>query len=257
MEYGFEGWIALRDRVQGDDPQILADGQHVPAAHLHEWQTAVDCLADAIDVPVALIMRINQDDIEVFVTSDTAGNPYMTGDRERLVGSGLYCEEVIKSRGLLNVPNALVDEGWRSNPDVKLNMIAYLGLPLMTHGGGIFGTICVLDSQQNDFSGKQVKLLSSFRRLIESQLELVRINRFLENRTEQLNGALLELRSLRGLIRICCSCKKVSTDSGWQALESVLAKRGGMQFTHGYCEACAEVAENEISEYLEEKEENT
>lgn len=50
-------------------------------------------------------MRLNDPDIEVFVSSKSEGNPYHVGDREHFWGSGLYCESVIKTQDKLLVPN--------------------------------------------------------------------------------------------------------------------------------------------------------
>ncbi len=60
------------------------------------WQAVVDLMAKICEVPAGLIiMRVSSSDIEVFVSSQTEGNPYHVGQREHLVGSGLYCEHVV------------------------------------------------------------------------------------------------------------------------------------------------------------------
>ncbi len=112
--------------------------QHV----LDEWQETVDIIADIISVPAALIMRISDNDIEVCLSSDSPNNPYHPGDRELLYGSGLYCERVIITKDKLLIPDALSDEHWKDNPDVKLNMISYLGFPILLPDKSPFGTIC-------------------------------------------------------------------------------------------------------------------
>ena len=63
-----------------------------------KWQKLIDLAAQIIGIPAGLIMRITGDDIEVFVSSRTEGNPYKPGDSEHLLGSGLYCERVIRPR---------------------------------------------------------------------------------------------------------------------------------------------------------------
>ena len=47
------------------------------------------------------------------------------------------------------------------NPDIKLGMISYLGVPISWPDGEIFGTICVLDRQSNGYSDLYLKLLCS------------------------------------------------------------------------------------------------
>jgi hypothetical protein len=77
---------------------------------LNKWQNIVDILAELIDIPAALIMRIVQSDIEVFVSSHSADNPYHPGDHEHLLGSGLYCETVINKKEKLLIPNCRITE---------------------------------------------------------------------------------------------------------------------------------------------------
>ena len=128
-------------------------------AILQEWQEVVDLLTRIMGVSAGLIMRINEEDIEVFVSSRSEKNPYKVNDKEHLLGSGLYCETVINQKSKLLVPNALISEKWKNNPDIKLNMISYLGYPINWPDGNPFGTICVLDDQENKYSPDQEKLL--------------------------------------------------------------------------------------------------
>ena len=58
----------------------------------------------------------------------------------------------MKTRQSLLVADALRDEEWKSNPDIKLGMISYLGFPITWPDGQVFGTICVLDKKENSYS---------------------------------------------------------------------------------------------------------
>ena len=148
-----------------------------------KWQSIVDTVAELANVPAGLVMRVDGDDIEVLVSSRTLGNPYKPGETMRLVDSGLYCEEVIKSQQTLAVPNALADEHWRANPDVELDMVSYLGMPIRWPDENAFGTICILDSRERSHSEVYEKLLGQFRDIIEHHLSLIytdtqRVNAF-------------------------------------------------------------------------------
>jgi CheY-like chemotaxis protein len=61
-------------------------------------------------------------------------------------------------------------------------------------------------------------------------------------RTNQaLRDALLEIRTLRGLIPICASCKKIRSDEGlWQQIEVYLRQHTEAEFSHGLCPDCVE-----------------
>ncbi|MCW8334927.1 GAF domain-containing protein, partial [Vibrio sp. DBSS07] len=101
----------------------------IPASTLSGWQNIVNLLAEIISVPSALIMRVRTDTIEVCSSNNNVPTPYSIGDSESL-GQGLYCETVIQSQQELLIPNALSDPEWDKNPDIKLGMIAYCGLPI-------------------------------------------------------------------------------------------------------------------------------
>jgi hypothetical protein len=162
------------------------------------------------DVPAGLIMRVVDSDIEVFVSSQSEGNPYSPRDKEVLLGSGLYCETVLATKRRLLIPNALRDEDWKNNPDIKLNMISYLGYPILWPDGAPFGTICVLDRKENAYSETYKQLLLNFQGIIQSQLELLHVNKSLGEENKSLQELVEEMRTLREIVPICSFCKKYS-----------------------------------------------
>ncbi|WP_235839752.1 GAF domain-containing sensor histidine kinase [Cognaticolwellia mytili] len=140
---------------------------------VESWNKTLAVVAKLADVPVALVMRLENENISVFSKSPNDENPYQVGDCEKICGSGLYCEHVINTRGLLNVPNALTNTIWDSNPDIKLNMIAYLGLPIEAENHETFGTICILDNKERHFPIATIELLKTIRNNFEMQLKIL------------------------------------------------------------------------------------
>jgi CheY-like chemotaxis protein len=56
-----------------------------------------------------------------------------------------------------------------------------------------------------------------------------------------LKHALKNIRTLRGLMPICASCKKIRDDKGyWHQVEAYIVEHTNAEFTHGFCPACAE-----------------
>ena len=50
-----------------------------------------------------------------------------------------------------------------------------------------------------------------------------------------------EMRTLSGLLPICCHCKKIRDDRGyWNQLEAYLVAHSDAAFTHGMCSGCQE-----------------
>lgn len=211
----------------------------IPESAQEKWQNIIDIIAELLNIPAALIMRLVESDIEVFIASHSQGNPYHPGDHEHFEGSGLYCETVIKTNGKLLVPNALADNAWKNNPDVKLNMISYLGFPILYPDGKPFGTICVLDNKENAYSDTYEKLIEKFREVIQDELALIHMNAVLGEKNKTLSDYLDEIKVLRGIVPICSSCKKIRDDNGtWNSLESYISKTPDAEFTHGLCPEC-------------------
>ena len=146
-----------------------AAAQPVPSEIVAKWQQIVNLLAEIIQVPAALVMQAEPPNIKVFVSSESARNPYRQGDLAS-INTGLYCETVMKTRQPLSIPDALADEEWQSNPDIELGMISYLGFPIAWPNGEIFGTICVLDEKKKDHDKLHIKLLSQFRDVVQEDL---------------------------------------------------------------------------------------
>jgi hypothetical protein len=56
---------------------------------------------------------------------------------------------------------------------------------------------------------------------------------------KELQQALAEIKTLRGLVPICAWCKKIRDDAGfWQRLEDYLRAHTEWEFTHGVCPDC-------------------
>jgi GAF domain-containing protein len=145
--------------------------QNFPDWVLEKWQNIADLLAETIDIPAALIMKTENEFMEVFISSHSENNPYHVGGKEKWYG--LYCETVIKTQNKLLVPDATKNRVWDKNPDIKLGMIAYLGFPLNFPDNKPFGTLCVLDNKARPFTLLNEKLIRQFKNVIELDLALI------------------------------------------------------------------------------------
>lgn len=216
---------------------IAPEGICIPDEIKQKWQTVVDIMAELAAVPAALIMRLQSDEMEVFRASESEGNPFTVGMRMQL--QGLYCKAAIEKREGFRIPNALKDDFWRHSPGAQIGMIAYMGFPIFWPNGQPFGTICVLDWEENRFEGVFEQLLCQFRELIESHLGLLYVNHVLDQKAQALARSLAEIQTLRSILPICASCKKIRNDKGyWEALEVYLRDHVHVEFSHGYCPEC-------------------
>jgi GAF domain-containing protein len=81
---------------------------------------------------------------------------------------------VIGTQSKLLIPDATANPLWCfNNPGVDLNLISYLGYPLNWPDGEVFGTICILDNKENQFTKNIDEFLFNLKQNIESDLELL------------------------------------------------------------------------------------
>jgi hypothetical protein len=61
----------------------------------------------------------------------------------------------------------------------------------------------------------------------------------LEIKRDELKDALSSIKTLRGLLPICATCKKIRDDRGyWKRIESYIKDHSEAEFTHGICPDC-------------------
>jgi two-component system sensor histidine kinase VicK len=84
--------------------------------------------------------------------------------------------------------------------------------------------------------GKIVSSVTAFRDISrQKELELERSQLILAY-----EDALNNIKTLKGLVPICASCKKIRDDKGyWNHLEVFIQERTGAEFSHGICPDCA------------------
>ncbi|MFW6229614.1 MAG: diguanylate cyclase [Halanaerobium sp.] len=188
---------------------------------LSKWENIINVMAEIIEVSAALIMKVNQDSIRVFLKNQNKDNPYKIGFSDSL-GQGLFCETVIAKNKVLYIKNALKNDVWKDNPHIDLDMISYYGLPLNWSDGESFGTICILNNDIIDLNQKRKNLLKLFRNQIEEDLNSLLRKRKLNNFFD-INLDLLCIANMEGDF--------VKVNSAWEDLLGYSkAKLEGMNF---------------------------
>lgn len=91
------------------------------------------------------------------------------------------------------------------------------------------GTLFILKGEQH--------LLAIIRDVTErKQSELQR-----EKLISELQKALDEIKTLKGIVPICSTCKKIRDDKGfWNSLESYIQQHSDASFSHGICPECSD-----------------
>lgn len=150
-----------------------------------KWQEVLDLAVAMFDVPAALIMRLHEDDLEVYAKSNNKENIFERNNHAA-IGVGHYCETAIGRDELLYVKDANSDPFWTESPDAKYGLTNYLGMPLKWPDGQVFGTMCVLTDQVNDYDQNKLDLFQALKNNIEKDLSLVDRNIQLEKNLDEL-----------------------------------------------------------------------
>jgi len=162
----------------------------IPSDVLRKWQRIVDLLANVMDVPSAVVTKMEPPQYTYYrtiVSSNSKGNPFPI-DELFSMDIGTFCETVIKNREPLLVANALEDNQWKSAPEIGVGMVSYLGYPVSWPDGRIFGTICVLDDKTNHYSDLYQEILLHCRDVLQGDLQtLARLSSEIEEQKAHLS----------------------------------------------------------------------
>jgi PleD family two-component response regulator len=74
---------------------------------------------------------------------------------------------------------------------------------------------------------------------VHTHISMSKLRRSLEEKNAQLQQALDELKTLRGIIPICSHCKNVRDDKGyWNQVEVYIRNHSEAEFSHSICPEC-------------------
>jgi methyl-accepting chemotaxis protein len=97
-------------------------------------------------------------------------------------------------------------------------------------GGAQLPVVVKTDDEVGDLARVFNEMMESRKQAEQEQSRLI----------EELRRTLGEVKTLRGLLPICASCKKIRRDQGsWQQIESYIREHSEAEFSHGLCPECA------------------
>ena len=108
-----------------------------------------------------------------------------------------------------------------------------------------------LQSRKKGLTIENRPVLAILKQVAEIKVELTQAQQEIKRRMAaekerdkvilELQTALSEVKTLRGLVPICSTCKKIRDDQGyWNQIESYLKAHSEAEFTHGICPDCAQ-----------------
>jgi len=134
--------------------------------------------------------------------------------------------------------NDFMDSEWvQFMPEGHVAMRNVMFAPLVIDGKtrGIMG----LANKDGDFDAHDAEMAGALGEFCAIALRNSRTLDQLRQTVGQLENALREVKTLRGIIPICASCKKVRDEEGyWRQVEEYVRDHSEANFTHGLCESC-------------------
>jgi PleD family two-component response regulator len=74
---------------------------------------------------------------------------------------------------------------------------------------------------------------------VKTHLTIRNLQKSLQEQNRQLQEALANVKTLKGLLPICANCKKIRDDEGyWQQVEVYVRDHSEAEFSHGICPDC-------------------
>jgi CheY-like chemotaxis protein len=124
---------------------------------------------------------------------------------------------------------------------------------LLTAKGQTEDIVAGLEAGANDYLTKPFNREELMARVRVGQ-RVVDLQQALAQRITELQDALAQVKTLKGLIPMCASCKKIRDDQGfWQQVEAYLMSHSEAEFSHGLCPECLEKHYPEYSEIMRKK----
>ena len=105
----------------------------------------------------------------------------------------------------------------------------------------------LVDLAENRYIGAVIRDISE-RKKIEKELANYRekLEELVKERTQKLEIAVEEIKTLKGILPICMHCKKIRDDKGyWNKIENYIHDHSEAEFSHGVCPECIAVLYSE------------
>ncbi len=139
----------------------LRDGGVLDPNSKRVLQTAVETVAEALDLPLAWVSLLDERGQGIHVqclNSDDSTLSLAGGDRGD--ESSGFCLQVVQTQHPLVIRDAARTPEYANQPLVQESGVrAYLGVPLMNQSGDCFGTLAVMDTAPRSFRPTEISLM--------------------------------------------------------------------------------------------------
>jgi DNA-binding response OmpR family regulator len=122
----------------------------------------------------------------------------------------------------------------------KLDGLKSAYIILLTSRGSKDDIVKGLEAGADDYVTKPFDH-GELRARVQVGSRVVQLQTALADRVAELEEAMASVKTLQGLLPICCYCKKIRDDGNyWHRVESYIAGHANVRFSHGICPDCSE-----------------
>jgi diguanylate cyclase (GGDEF)-like protein/PAS domain S-box-containing protein len=148
--------------------------EHQPTElDFEKWQKLVDMMAKLFDAASGVIVQYRESVFNVVSTSDNNDN-FLEQNVTWPWDMKSFCRRIMETDNMLYVNNAKADLEWVDAPPVNEGPVrSYLGYPLYWPDGSLFGSFCVIDTKDTDYSQPLIEILEQLKLIVESDLKHV------------------------------------------------------------------------------------
>ena len=127
-------------------------------------------------------------------------------------------------------------------PEGHIPVQKHISLPILFHDE-VIGLLQVAN-KETDYTEADISMLVAIAGhiapILSARLKRERVEEALREKVEELRQALDQIKTLRGIVPICSSCKKIRDDQGyWNQVEVYVSEHTEADFTHSICPDCA------------------
>ena len=157
---------ALAEPARAAAVKALMEGRRRPAL-----DRLADVASRVLAAPVGLVTLVDQERQLFAGCIGVDKEPWASEGGTPISHS--FCQHAIAAREPLVVSDAREHPVLRTNPAIRdLDVIAYLGVPLITTAGHAVGTLCVIDHKPRVWTSEQVRILRDLAASVVTELRL-------------------------------------------------------------------------------------
>lgn len=134
--------------------------------HINEhWTELTNLISSTFQLPYCFITQLKGGEIKISNQNTNSESNKHANSIAKFVKHN--CEKVISKKSKRTILKELKEIQQSNTSKIKANTLAYMGYPVFRPDGKIFGTICVLNQQENNFSSDIEELLVHCKDLLE------------------------------------------------------------------------------------------